>query len=282
MTNTNEQEIWKVFPDYPFIEASNLGRIRTVDRVVTYKNGAKHFYKGHILKQYLLPCGYLYVVFKVNGKTVHLRVHRVVAASHLPNPDNLPEVNHKDNDPTNNRLDNLEWCDHQYNIVYREKHGKSAAEAVGRPVYVVNLETGKVLYFESQSEAARQLGVDQSSVNMVVRGQRIQAGGYLFTEDESEITEEKIQEVKAKMKLCSVIAINTETSEAFLFKSQSEAARQLGVSQGNVNNVLKGRYKKTKGYWFCYADENAVKKVRVKFGDKVARKVEELMREHRN
>ena len=51
--SNKEQEIWKVFPEYPFIEVSNLGRVRTKDRVVTYKNGTKHFYKGRVLKQQL-------------------------------------------------------------------------------------------------------------------------------------------------------------------------------------------------------------------------------------
>lgn len=74
-----------------------------------------------------------------------------------------------------------------------------------------------------------------------------------------------------------LIAVNLGTSNVQYFESQHEAARQLGASQGHVSDVLKGRQNKTHGYWFCYADKNAVEKARAKFGDETANKVEELM-----
>jgi hypothetical protein len=103
-----DQEIWKTYPDYPFIEANQYGEIRTIDRVVTYKNGARHFYKGHILKQYGSGDGYLHVCFRVNGKLVTLKVHRVIAICFVPNPLGLPEVNHIDCNRANNNVSNLE------------------------------------------------------------------------------------------------------------------------------------------------------------------------------
>ena len=210
MSTTIGKEVWKTYPDHPFIEASNLGRVRTKDRIVVRSDGQKQFVKGKVLKQQLNRNGYMQVGFRLNGKLVKLYVHRISAITFIPNPDNLPEVNHKDNDRTNNVVSNLEWCTSQYNTAYREKYGVPAKEST------------KVL---------RE----------------------------------------------SVIAVNPETSEVFWFESQSEAARQLGISQGNINNVVKGRYNQTGGYWFCYADENAVGKTRKKFGNKVAEKVEKLM-----
>lgn len=215
MTNeTREQEIWKTYPEYPFIEASNLGRMRTKDHWVTYKNGRKQLYKSHVLKQQLSKNGYMYITLSVNGKAVYLLVHRVIAVSFLPNPDNLPEVNHKDNDRTNNAASNLEWCTSRYNMAYKEKYGISAKEAT------------KVLRHP-------------------------------------------------------LIAINPEFSEVFWFESQHEAARQLGVNQGNMNEVVKRKRQTAGGYWFCNADENAVEKVRAKFGDEIAEKVEELLSERK-
>lgn len=270
MTNTKEQDvIWRSYPDYPFVQANEFGEIRTIDHYITYKDGRKRLVKGHVLKQYATTSGYLQVEFNINGKHVGLRVHRVVATCFLPNPDNLPEINHKDNDPTNNKANNLEWCDHEYNISYREKYGISAAEAFGCPVFAVNLKTFEVLYFESQHEAARQLGVSQSNVYKVLKGLRKHAGGYWFTESESEITKEKIQEIKDNMPN-GVFAVNLKTLEVLRFETQSEAARQLGVDSGNIGKVLKGRNKQTGGFWFCYADENAVENIRAKFGDEVA------------
>lgn len=277
----NEQEIWKTYPDYDFIEVSNLGRVRSIDHWVTYKNRSRRLYKGHILRQYQNQDGYMYVQFGVNGKSVHLRVSRAVATCFVSNPNNYPEVNHIDCDRTNNRWGNLEWCTHQENIAYRDKLGHGVSNSPRRPVFAVDLETGKVLWFETQSEAARQLGISVASVNMVVRGKLNGTHGYWFTEDENEITEEKIQEIRAKISfLGGVIAVNPETAEVFRFKSQHDAARQLGVYVGNVNKVIKGRLNKTGGYWFTNADSTAVEKTRSKFGDELADKVERLLQEH--
>lgn len=281
MTDTNQKEIWKTHPKIPFIEASNLGRVRTEDRTITDKNGRKRFVKGRVLKQQSSNKGYMYVHFSVDGKQVVRSVHRIVIVCFCKNPEHLPEVNHINNNPADNRLENLEYCTHEYNIAYREKYGKSAAKAFGKPVFAVNLETGKVFYFESQSEAARQLGVSQGNIGKVIRGQQNTTGGYWFTEDKSEITEERIQKIKDNMLfLGGVVAINPKTSEVFWFESQHEAARQLGVYTSNITKVIKGKLHKTGGYWFTYADENAIEKVRVKFGDDIARKVEELIGEN--
>lgn len=277
MVNT-EQEIWKPYPEFPFVEANQFGEIRTKDRVVTDRNGRKLHIKERVLKQQLLPNGYLYVHINVNGKIFNRYVHRIVACSHLPNPDNLPEVNHIDCDRTNNRLDNLEFCTHQENIAYCVKSGRWVNNNPGKPVYAVDLETGKVFRFESQAEAGRQLGVSQGHIGDVLRGEQNQAGGCWFTEDESEITEEKIREVKAKMSFFGdVVVVNTETFEAFYFQSQAEAAHQLGISRGYVNMVVRGRQNKAKDHWVCYADQNAVEKTREKFGNGVAEKVKKLI-----
>ena len=277
-TEDEEEEIWKTYPKISFIEASNLGRVRTKDRVVMRKDGKKYFVKGRVLKQQLRKDGYMQVNLRMNGKSVNLYTHRIVVASHLPNPDNLPEVNHIDCDRTNNRLDNLEWCTSQYNIAYCVKLGRWKNNNPGRPVFAVDLETGKVFCFESQAEAARKLGVSRGNIGSVIRGELNTAGGYWFTEDKSEITEEKIREIKAKMHfLGGVIAINLDTSEVFWFESQAEAARQLNISTQSINGVVKGRQNKACGYWFFYVNEDVAEKVRKRFGDNVAHKIEELI-----
>lgn len=207
-----EQEIWKTHPEYPFIEANQFGQIRTKDRVVKGKDGKKYHIKGRVLKQWLNLNGYVFVHFKMNGKQVHLYVHRIVATCFVSNPNGYPEVNHIDCDPTNNRWDNLEWCSHQENIVYRDKLGHYVNNNPGHPV----------------------------------------------------------------------IAVNQSSFEVFWFESQSEAARRLGVCQKSVSDVTKGKLNKTGGFCFCDANENAVEKVRDKFGDEIARKVEKLICENCN
>jgi hypothetical protein len=70
------------------------------------------------ISQRLNADGYMQITVGKTGNRSQYRVHRMVAEAFIPNPDNLPEVNHKDNDRTNNCVDNLEWCTHEYNIQY--------------------------------------------------------------------------------------------------------------------------------------------------------------------
>ena len=109
------EEIWKPVVGYEGLyEVSSLGRVRSLDRY----DGRNHFIKGRILKLNDGGRGYLDVQLCSNGKVKHHLVHRMVAESFIQNPDNLPQVNHRDENPSNDNVDNLEWCDAKYNINY--------------------------------------------------------------------------------------------------------------------------------------------------------------------
>ena len=169
-------EIWKAHPKYTGIEVSTLGRVRTLDKMVSNGRGT-WIVKGRVLKQDKCKNGYLQVQVKANGKFIKQRIHRLVAQTFLTNPDNFPEVNHKDNDRTNNNVNNLEWCTRSYNRQYREKYG----EAKGKPILAANLSTLEVSRFRSQNEAGIVLGVNVGNINSVIKGRRKTAGGFWFT-----------------------------------------------------------------------------------------------------
>lgn len=176
----NEDEIWRLLPGVPGIEVSTFGRVRTLDRVVSSECRTR-FIKGKILKQFDNGKGYLKVNIRNGGKQIVRAVHRIVAQTFISNPDNLPQVNHKDCDRTNNNIDNLEWCDNSYNAWYREKYGK----AKSKPVLALNLATFKVSRFPSQKEAGQALGVNAVSINNVIKGRIKQPGGFWFTNDDN-------------------------------------------------------------------------------------------------
>ena len=178
-----ETEIWKSHPDIVGIEVSSLGNVRTLDRVVPRKNGTYHT-KGRVLKQSNGSNGYLQVSVKVDGKSTSKRVNRLVAQTFLPNPNNLPQVNHRDCDKTNNKVENLEFCTASYNAKYRDKFGISNAELKGHPLFAINLDTLEVSHFRSQGEASRELGVNRPDINKVVKGRAKQTGGFLFVNDD--------------------------------------------------------------------------------------------------
>ena len=103
------KEIWKPVRNYEGLyEVSNMGRVKSLNYNRTGKERImKGLDNGH---------GYLFVQLCKDGKAKNCRINRLVAMAFIPNPDNLPEVNHKDKIRTNNRVDNLEWCTTQYNI----------------------------------------------------------------------------------------------------------------------------------------------------------------------
>ena len=104
-------EIWKDIEGYEGLyQVSNLGRVKSL-KVSKIKS-------ERIRKSYQQSSGYISIVLCKNGKVTNHKIHRLVANAFIDNPDNLPEINHKDEDKTNNCVDNLEWCDSSYNKNY--------------------------------------------------------------------------------------------------------------------------------------------------------------------
>lgn len=103
-------EIWKDINDFPNYQISNFGRVKSIPRPKT---------KGGLLKQRKDNGGYLKVFLTKNNKGKLVSVHRLVAINFIDNPNNLPEVNHKDGNKENNFVDNLEWMTKQDNILHR-------------------------------------------------------------------------------------------------------------------------------------------------------------------
>lgn len=106
-----------------FYEISSSGEIRSKDRTVTDKIGRTMSWKGKVLNPDIAPNGYYRVTFSINRKRKQFYVHRLIAEYFIPNPDNLPQVNHIDGNKLNNSLDNLEWVTVQDNVIHAYKNG---------------------------------------------------------------------------------------------------------------------------------------------------------------
>jgi len=172
----NKTEIWKAHPEIDKLEVSTLGSVRVLDRMVSNEK-QKYLIKGRTLGQYDNGNGYLQINVSIDGKKSTKYVHRLVAQTFIANPDNLPQVNHKDCNTRNNSVENLEWCTPKYNCQYREKYGVSRTEAAGTPVFAISLSTLKVSHFRAQREASRSLGFNQASISAVIKGR------YKYTHD---------------------------------------------------------------------------------------------------
>ena len=175
------EEIWKPIEKYKGYEISNLGRVKSykVDKV-----------NGKIMKPYKCTKGYLQIDISLDGRKrqnrVHLAVHRLVAIAFLPNPNNLPEVNHKDEDKTNNCVDNLEWCTSMYNNHYGT-HIERVAQNMRVPVYSIDKD-GNIEHFPGMGKAAQIITGDpnhsSSNISGVIAGKRKTAYGRKWFKEE--------------------------------------------------------------------------------------------------
>jgi len=158
-------EEWKDIKGYEgAYQVSNYGRVRSVDRIVHSKN--KYFQKGIELKKHSAG-RYDFVCVSKNNKTKRLYLHRLVAEHFNENPNNYNVVNHKDEDKTNNRADNLEWCTSKYNANYGSRNKKIA---MSKSKKVAMIKDGVVLrVFVSQAEARRE-GFSQAQISKCCNG----------------------------------------------------------------------------------------------------------------
>lgn len=147
--------------------------------VVTVNGNVFRLKKDGNVRQLSPFCEYGYSLVclrKSNGTQYKKRVHRLVAEAFIPNPDNLPYVNHMDENKANNRVDNLEWCTAKYNDNYGSRNDK-VSKAVSKPVVGYD-DRGYEMYFESITEASRYLkGANRSHISSCCKGKRKTTGG---------------------------------------------------------------------------------------------------------
>ena len=161
-------EIWKDKKNYEgHYQVSNCGRVKSIK-----------FGKERILKLRTDKDGYFKVDLSKNNKLKTFTVHRLVAEAFLPNPYNLPCINHKDECKTNNNVNNLEWCNSKYNINFGTRNEK-ASKKLSKPVLQYTLEGEFVKEWSSTMECGRN-GYNQGNVAACCRGERKTHKGFLW------------------------------------------------------------------------------------------------------
>lgn len=185
----SEQEEWRPVVGYEgYYEVSNLGRIRSLDRVCSLNSKImpKRTYRGKILVQRVTKDGYCTLLLCKDGYHRGVRVHRIVAQAFIPNPNNLPHINHKNEIKNDNRVENLEWCDSKYN----ENYGtKPLRVSISKSIPCIAISPrGETMWFAGINIAGRITGFNHRNIHRAIVGGRKTCGGFMWKYADKEET----------------------------------------------------------------------------------------------
>lgn len=171
-------EEWRDIEGYEGYQVSSEGRVRSLNRTVI-RNGIEIHRKGKILKPIKDRYGYLQYRLYKNKKMKNVLAHRLVANAFLPNPDNLPQVNHKDETPYHNNVENLEWCTQGYNNKYGTRIERIMETKGNKKVYQYTLDGELVMIWKSTMECFKN-GYDFRHISHCCLGERKTHKGFIW------------------------------------------------------------------------------------------------------
>lgn len=253
-------EEWRPIAGYEGIyEVSNTGNVVSL-------NYNKKIGERRLRKQKLTKDGYLEIALCKGNKMKHVMVHRLVAETFLPNPSGLPQINHKDENKTNNRVDNLEWCDVKYNINYGSGI-KRRSESVSIPIIKKTKDGEFVKRYKSVSEAAEDNGMTTCEIVLVCNGHNVTANGFKWEyEDESLNNEARsVREVIVKgysrymtdgggFRKRAVEQFSLDGKWIGEYPSSYAAEKATGFSNSQIRANCNGARKTVHGYVFKYKE----------------------------
>jgi len=180
------EEIWKDIKDYEGIyQVSNLGRVKSIARKVKYSRGNHSYYQyqqERLLSANQKSNGYLEYSLYKDSKRTHKYIHRLVADAFIDNPNNLPVVNHIDEDKQNNKVDNLEWCTVSYNNTYGTRIDRKVKNTDYRKNSrkIIGEKNNIRIVFYSIVAAKKITNINRSSIESVLSGRIKSSKGWYF------------------------------------------------------------------------------------------------------
>ena len=251
------KEIWRDVVGYEGLyKVSNQGRIMS-----RY---------GKILKPQEDKDGYLKITLHNNKRTFATFVHRIVAIAFIPNPNNLPIINHKDQSPNkktglivNNNVENLEWCTYKYNNNYKNANELKSKSQMNRKdvsieVLQYSLDGVFIKEYASQKEAYRKTGISQANISKSCVSKKYQAGGYMWFFKENEKIPQFVNPFK-KIGFHYILQFSKD-GKCFIkcWRCVDDIVKslKLGVNAGNsIRGVCRGECHFAYGYNWKYSDE---------------------------
>ena len=159
-------ETWKKINGYyGLYEVSNLGRVKSVDKLQIMRNGVKRNRKGKILKEGKFPNGYKFAILSKNGFKTNKLIHRLVAEAFLEKPNGKDYVNHKNLIRSDNRVENLEWVTASENILHARTVGTAKFCYIEKETKVIDLATNEIIVFKNQKLVCDFFGKSKCWIN---------------------------------------------------------------------------------------------------------------------
>lgn len=265
LTTNLENEVWKItkFPNYAI---SNYGRVKrlthTTEPMTESRYAHKRTYPEKIVKLSKDTRGYLFHRFSVNYKMQNALIHRLVAEAFIPNPDNLPFINHKNEDKIDNRVENLEWCSPSYNSNYglcQHKRSKSIhLTNIGKCKQICQYTIDGLLmktynnYTEIENDGYKYKTIVRCCKHLQEKSQ-----GYVWRFKGDEFSQPCYNDSKGGTIKKAIICYNLNGEFVKRYNNLLEAAIAIGGKQkrNGICSCAYGKKKQAYGYIWKYAKE---------------------------
>lgn len=202
-----------------------------------------------------LQQGYCHVTLAIDKKGRRFRVHRLVATAFIPNPDNKPYVNHIDGNRSNNNVENLEWCTPSENTQHAIRTGLRK-KTRARPIIQYSLSGEEMLTFNSATEAARELNLQQSKITACCQRERLSTGDFQWRYADNPIKDIKPLIDRGGYKPSKKVAqMDDEGNIIQIFPSYTQAATAVDGSFSAIAKVCNGQNIHHKGFRWKIVDD---------------------------
>lgn len=257
MVDLNDSEVWRDVKGFEGLyQVSNMGRVKILARIDKW--GYKR--KERMVKSSLSASGYLQINLYKNGKHCVTRAHRLVAQAFIPNPNNYPIINHKDEVRTNNKVSNLEWCTVEYNNNYGTRNIKGSITKTNglrcKKVAQLDKKGNLIKVWISSADSGRH-GYNQSGVSACCYGLKEQHKGYfwMYYSEYVKMDSKDIQNyIFHKRDNKKIVQLTKNNELVKIWRSEKELINN-GFSGSCVSDCCHKKQKTHKKYkWMFYSD----------------------------